>query len=110
MILKKAKQVLSVIGVIRATHYFDLRAVSQLLDRVHVFSVVLQENGHLKRGSLNTQTHTHTNVKSKVISELVCIDSDEPKSGENRARFSFWLASKPCCWISNGGTRSRTDL
>lgn len=57
------------VGAIRATHYFDLRAVSQLLDRVHVLRVVLQENGHLKRGRL----HTHTQ-NQKCLSKLIYID------------------------------------
>ena len=45
-----------------STYNFDLRAVCQLLDRVNILCVVLQQNGHLKGGGLWGREGDHTEV------------------------------------------------
>lgn len=60
-----------------ATHYFNLCAVSQLLNSVAVLGVKLQQNGHLEGGCLKRKTNinvcvsyeymVHTHIKSRNL-------------------------------------------
>lgn len=49
----------------RPAHRFDLRAVGQLLHRVAVLCVVLQQDGHLEGGGLQGVPVNNNNNKSR---------------------------------------------
>lgn len=57
---------------------FDLRAVGELLDGVHVLCVVLQQDGHLEGGGLQSvpgDTQQHLSGGSTDLESASCLVS-----------------------------------
>lgn len=60
-----------------ATHYFNLRAVSQLLNSVAVLCVELQQNGHLEGGCLKRKTNINICIVYEyILSFLTKLEQD----------------------------------